>query len=87
MESVVLSVRLDHDLEIGRGRQDSGVRQGHEPDLIQGVRRVGDQLSEENLKIVEFSFGGIAKTWSRAGDITRERGEDFSNNSISETGI
>ena len=50
VEGVVLFVRLDHDLEVGSSGQNVGVGQGHEPDLVQGIRGVRDQLSQEDLK-------------------------------------
>ena len=54
MEGVVFFVRLDHDLEVGCCGQDIWVGQGHEPNLVQGIRGIRDQLSQEDLKQVQF---------------------------------
>ena len=54
MEGVVFFVRLDHDLEVGCCGQDIWVGQGHEPNLVQGIRSIRDQLSQEDLKQVQF---------------------------------
>ena len=55
MESVVFLVWFDHDLEVGGGGKNVRVSQRHEPDLVQSVRGVGDQLSQEDLKWGYFS--------------------------------
>ena len=56
VEGVVLLVGLDHDLEVGCGLQDVGVGQGQEPDLVESVRRVRDQFSQEDLRRKDMRY-------------------------------
>ena len=49
MEYAILLVSLDLDGELFCGAEGSLVCQSEEPDLVQSVRSIGDQLTKEDL--------------------------------------
>ena len=50
MQNSILLVSLDLDGELLSGRESTLVSQREEPDLVQSIRGVGNQLTEEDLR-------------------------------------
>lgn len=50
-QDFVLFVGNDADVEVLAGLQDGGVGEGRITDLVEGIRRVGDNLPEEDLLV------------------------------------
>ena len=73
MEDSILLVRFDLDGELLSGRESTLVGQGEEPDLVQSIRGVGDQLTEEDLTGREKE-GRRDRKRERERERERERG-------------
>ena len=71
MQDSILLVRLDLDGQLLSGRESTLVSKGEEPDLVQSIRGVGDQLTEEDLKGKE---GGTERKREGERERKRERG-------------